>query len=383
MENLKKELLTELSQCTKCKFCLTSCPLYKGWIREGATGKLQAMYYALKYDLPLDNSLRDMIFACTTCSSCQKTCENYSTGVKSVLAIEKARRILVNKGIGPTPQEKKFANHIEREFNPYMELHVKRLDWLPRQERSFLPKRAEYLYFVGCTSSYRQIKIAQDSVNVLKRIGLDFTILQDEWCCGSPLLRTGQWDFVIKLAQHNISEIKKTGAHTVIFSCAGCYRAFNKDYTSDYHDFLKSDYDFKTLHMTGLLEDALRTKKLELKNSDKTITYHDPCHLGLHLSIYDTPRNVLKYLPGTRFVELPKNRENSVCCGAGGGYRASFPDSSIDVSVNRIKEAEEISADILASACPFCWRNLSDAVNNLKSKVQIKDIIELVAENIR
>ena len=340
------------------------------------------MYYALKYELPFDASIRDIIFACTTCSSCQKTCEKHSTGAESVPAIEKARRILVRKEIGPMPVQKKFAVHIQREFNPYMELHSKRLDWISKEDRRLLPKKAEYVYFVGCTSSYRQTRIAHDTFKVLKEIGLSFTILEDEWCCGSPLLRTGQWDFVKKLANHNIELINKTGAEKVLTSCAGCYRTFKKDYTSEYAHYLKTKYDFQILHITELFEEALKKGGLKLKELNKKITYHDPCHLSLHMSLYDSPRNILKMIPGVDFTEMPKNRENSACCGAGGGYRAGFPESSINLSVKRIREAESISVDVVSSACPFCWRNLSDAIKKSKSKMQMKDIVELVAENI-
>jgi heterodisulfide reductase subunit D len=383
MNAQEKELLREISQCTKCKFCLSSCPLYDGWIRNAATGKLQSIYYALKYDLPFEVSLRDMLFSCTTCSSCQKTCEKYSTGVKLISALEKARSILVKKGIGPMPAHKKFASHIKREFNPYMEPHSKRMDWISKEDEKILPKKAEYVYFVGCTSSYRQKKIAQDTLKVLKSIGINFTILEDEWCCGSPLLRTGQWSFVKKLANHNIELINSKGADKVITSCAGCYRAFKKDYTTGYANYLNiNKYDFQVYHITELLDECLQTGLLKLKELNKKVTYHDPCHLSLHMSLFDSPRNVIKMIPGVNFIEMPKSRENSMCCGAGGGFRAGFPNISINLATRRVKEAESISVDILASACPFCWRNLSDAIKKSESKIQIKDVVELIAENI-
>jgi heterodisulfide reductase subunit D len=264
-----------------------------------------------------------------------------------------------------------------------MEPHSKRMDWISKEDEKILPKKAEYVYFVGCTSSYRQKKIAQDTLKVLKSIGINFTILEDEWCCGSPLLRTGQWSFVKKLANHNIELINSKGADKVITSCAGCYRAFKKDYTTGYANYLNiNKYDFQVYHITELLDECLQTGLLKLKELNKKVTYHDPCHLSLHMSLFDSPRNVIKMIPGVNFIEMPKSRENSMCCGAGGGFRAGFPNISINLATRRVKEAESISVDILASACPFCWRNLSDAIKKSESKIQIKDVVELIAENI-
>jgi heterodisulfide reductase subunit D len=332
-----------------------------------------------------DPALVDILFACPTCGSCQQQCTleepavGYNHRIMSL--IEALRAEAVKEGSGLPGKQKAFGVHIGKEHNPYMEMHKDRLSWLPADLK--LPEKADNLYFVGCTSAYRQKELARATVDVFRKANVDFTVLKDEWCCSSPLLRTGQWETswvtAKDVAQHNVAEASKTGASTVVTTCSGCYRTWKKDYTEEYKDLLNASHNFRILHTTELLEQRLKSGELQPKNNvPMRVTYHDPCHLGRHMGIYDAPRNVIKAIPGIEFVEMPRTRENAWCCGSGGGVKSGYPEWALEVSVERIKEAEQLDVEAILSACPFCERNLTDAINRVGSKLKVLDVVELV-----
>ena len=333
-----------------------------------------------------DPDLVDILFACPTCGSCEQQCtlEEPKVGYRHrvVALIEALRAECVRAGSGLPGRQKAFGVHIGKEHNPYMEPHKGRLAWLPSDVK--LPEKAENVYFVGCTSAYRQKKLAMDTVNVFRKAKIDFTILKDEWCCTSPLLRTGQWETewvsVRKIAQHNVNEAKNAGAKRIVTTCAGCYRTWKRDYLGEeYGEFLGATHDFEVLHTTELLEELIKGGEIEFKKEiHLRVTYHDPCHLGRHMGLYDPPRNVLKMIPGIELVEMPRTRENAWCCGSGGGVKAGYPDWAVEIAGERVREAERLGVDALVSACPFCWRNLNDAINRYGSKLKMYDVIELV-----
>ena len=377
MKSIESSIVRDIKQCLGCKFCVPSCTLYEEWLSEGGAGKLRAAYYYFKDGVGDEERLRDILYACTTCAACQNTCERYSAAVEITKIIERIRRSLVERGIGPLPSQKRWNDYLEKEYNPYFEKHSDRLSWLPREIRKNLPLKAEYVYFVGCTSSYRQKEIARATVELLKNLDVNFTVKEDEWCCGSASLRTGQVDTVRRLAQHNANIFDKADAETIITSCAGCFRTFELDYK----DLLNADFDLEVIHTIELVQNAIEKGELVFdKEINQRATYHDPCHLGRHMGIYEPPRKVLNKIPGIEFVEMQNIREDAKCCGAGGGFRSGFRDLSIGLSEKRVEEAEKTGAEILTSICPFCWRNLSDAINKRNSKLEVKDIIQIIAE---
>jgi len=392
LEKETNEILESIEQCCSCKFCATSCPVYKkeykghsSLFSEAAPGKMKAFYYHKKYGYGKLEDLRDLLYFCIGCGNCERACKDFSSYVPVPNIIEKIRALLVKEGVGSLPRQKAFGEHTILEHNPYMEKHQNRFDWLPKKISNTLPEKAEYIYFVGCTSSYRQKQLTLDTVNVFTKLGVDFTVLgPDEWCCGSPLLRTGQWDIAKKLAEHNRDVLSKMDPDKIITTCAGCYRTFEVDYKKTYKDMLGVDFPFKVLHTTQLLAELIKKKELTFnkKYDAVKVTYHDPCHLGRHAGVYDAPREVLGAITGLKLVEMPRTRDRSWCCGAGGGFKAGYTDNSLSVALDRLTEVEGTGATILASACPFCWRSLDDAIQKKNSKMVMKDVIQIVSEHI-
>jgi len=339
----------------------------------------------LQGKLDLTNELAKRIYACTTCGYCSARC---SMNITSIIEAFRADVVNVDKKkqaeIAPLPAQKKWGDHVKKEHNPYLEKHADRTKWLASEIKREMPKKAEYVYFVGCTSSYRQKKIARDTVEVFRKLKLDFTILEDEWCCSSPMFRTGQWEPVRKIVQHNVDITNKAEADAIITTCAGCYKTWKIDYTDTYKDLVGVEFDFKVVHTTQLLANLIKKGESELeKEFKKKVTYHDPCHLGRHAEVYDPPREVLRAIPGLELVEMPRNREWATCCGAGGGFKSGFRKESIKMARTRIEEAAETGAEALTSSCPFCWGNFREAIQANESKMELYDIVEIVNKTVR
>jgi len=375
----------EIYSCTRCGTCKyiyhvydDSCPSGKKFRFETfyPSGKLHIARGLLEGKLEWSERIRDILFSCPLCGNCETQCQCRQHDVL-VDIYEALRADAVSHGVGPLPSQKVFAEAIEKEHNPYKEDHTNRLNWKEGIESEVPQKEAaEILYFVGCTSSYRQKDLAQATVKILNKTGVDYTVSEDEWCCGSPIMRTGQLDSVEDVVKHNLDLIKKIGAKKVVTSCAGCYRTMKVDFPK-YAEQLEG---VEILHITEFLQQMIEAGKLELpkKLENVIVTYHDPCHLGRHSGVYDAPRAIIQAIPGVTLIEMSRVRENAWCCGAGGGVKSGFKDWSVEISAERIKEAEETGCTILLSACPFCKTNLQDAIKAANSKIQLMDIVDLL-----
>jgi len=375
-----QEILKMCIKCGTCRYVYRDwdriCPSgeYGGFETYYLGGKNQLLRGLLRGEIKLTDSLVKRFYHCTLCGACQVQCQIAEIHNNALEWLESFRELAVEKGFGPMPRQKAFGEHITKEHNPYMESHAHRLDWLPVPKKK-LPKKADTVFFVGCTSSYRQTNIAKATFEILKKLGQNFTVLEDEWCCGSPPQRTGQRKIGEESAQHNLEEIKKTGAKTVVTSCAGCYRMLKDDWKNRYG--LK--YGFKVVHTPALLVDLIKKGQLKLKKKvEMKVTYHDPCHIGRHMGVYEEPRELLQSIPGVELVEMPRNRENSWCCGYGGGVKADFPDLSLFATEERLKEAKTTGAEAITSACPFCYRSFLDGIEKSYPEYKVYDVVELV-----
>lgn len=324
----------------------------------------------------LDNSLKiptdkllEIIYSCTTCGSCQEICF-YNREIKPVEVFETLRELLVEQEIGPLPEHLVFINSIKKNHNPYKVAHDLRLDWLGSKENL---KEAKLLYFVGCTSSYRTQNIAKATFKILEKLKIDFNIAGDEWCCGSPLFRVGAVDLGEEVMRHNIEALKKLGVEKVIFSCAGCYRTIKKDYPA--HGI---ELDFEVQHVSEFLSDLIKEGKIKFENLDIEVTYHDPCHLGRHIGVYQAPRDVIKAIPKVKLVEMFRNRYNTWCCGAGGGVKSGFKDFALETATERIEEMKKTGTKILVSTCPFCQLNFKDSIEANDEDIEVLDLTELL-----
>jgi len=290
---------------------------------------------------------------------------------------------MVENDLGPMELHSSLIKSIENYDNPWMQPRSQRGRWA-RQNKNILDatrEKVDLLYYVGCTASYDPeiIKVAKNLAEIADSSGFKLGILgKDEKCCGSTLLRLGEKDKAKKLAETNMDLFKKTGANRIVAACAGCYKTLSQDYPK------LTGEKLPVVHVTQLLAELLKERKLPLKKTDEEIivTYHDPCHLGRHTKMYDWPREALGMIPGVRLIEMERTMERSRCCGAGGGLKTLDQELVFKIAEKRIEDAEKTGASILVTSCPFCEQTLAEAARRGNSRLRIMDITELVIQRI-
>ncbi len=343
-----------------------------GYEAYDARGRLIILKNLLSDKLEVNEEVLDWAYTCTTCGACRETCLAVEGGIDTPSIMEALRRDLVSQGFR-FEKHLSILENIKNLDNPYGEPKEERLSFLG-EELSNIPEKADIVYFIGCTSSYRTKEIALAAIKFLKQFKKEFAVLRDETCCGSILLRYGYVNEAKEQAERLVKKLNEMNVKTVIFTCPGCYRTFKKDYP----EILGRDLGFETLHLVEFLDTYLKDKNIvfEAKN-DEIVTYHDPCHLGRHLDVYEAPRNIIKRIKDIKLIEMETIKNFAHCCGAGGGVKSTFPDLALKVARNRIDEALEVNASILLSACPFCKLNLKQAADN---GLKVLDIAEFLVE---
>ncbi|MHC1624831.1 MAG: (Fe-S)-binding protein [Methermicoccaceae archaeon] len=403
---LSKQLM-ELDACTRCNECLNWCPVYEE-IKEDRFNPLdrplteeEKLNFAPNYRIQnlrkkVNDSygLRSMLFGpkdpskewlesykiqsymCTTCGICKTVCES---GIDTVELWEATRANLVDMGMGPYGKQAGFLEMI-KSGNVFNAPQSDRLCWLPSDIEP--RENAEVAYFVGCTAAFRMQKVAVATVRVLDELGVPFTLLgEDEYCCGSVFIRTGQIappSPVAEMVKKNIEGLKKRGVKKVVYACAGCVRTSALDWPKIYGGKLP----FEVLTLAEYLTD-LHNEGYDFnfkKPIPERVTYHDPCHSGRHMGVYDAPRQLIQSIPGLELVEMKRSRELQRCCGAGGGIKAGAPDLAISMAQKRVQDAIETGATSLLSTCPFCRRNLKDGIKAMNSSMKMEDVMVYLAE---
>jgi heterodisulfide reductase subunit D len=376
----KQDWRNIIHRCFRCGYCKFTddfsefnCPSYKKFRFEtySTGGRLWIIYGILSGELNWNEGAVNALYACSTCGNCTQNCRFDKFKDFLVDFIEAGRILAVENGYCPEKQKVLLERTEDPQFyNPYAEPNS---DNTELKKKYDLPDEAEWVYFIGCTSNYRQKELRDATIRFLKKANINFTLI-DEHCCCSPLLRTGQIKAVKDFMNYNINLINRTGAKKVITSCAGCYRTIKKDWLK-----LGADLGFEVYHTVELIKNLLDEERISINSEfQKTVTYHDPCHLGRHMGMYEIPREVYKTIPGINLVEMQRNRENAWCCGAGGGVKIGYPEWSVEVSKERLEEAKESGASVISSICPFCRTNLSDANEKFKMDLEVIDLLEIL-----
>jgi len=388
-----------------------ACPagIEYGWEAFWNAGKIWIARSILSGDLEFSEEVRDVIMPCITCGQCATQCENK---INTVDIIESLRAALVESGV-PMIEKHQLVDRLVKELNnPYGGKADERFKWAKDAGlgKYINNKNAKVGYYVGCTASYRQVEVAIATAKIFEQLGIDFTLIEEEVCCGSPFFRVGAVDTAQMLMRKNLEAFKNLD--TVYFSCAGCYRTI----TIDYPKWMAEDekLPFETMHAFELVSKLISDGKIKFKPNKelkgKVVTYHDPCHTGRHFALemeqsmikestnlmfdmrkvnkaidewFEIPRVILRKLEedvGIKFTEMYRIKNNSMCCGAGGGVRAGYPEFSLRTASLRCDEANAVKADILTTECPFCWRNLSDANEQYNHGMQVMGVLEMISK---
>lgn len=239
----------------------------------------------------------------------------------------------------------------------------------------------EVLFWVGCAGSFdeRAQKVSKAFAKLLHHAGVRFAILgPEETCTGDPAKRAGneflfQMQAMANIATLNAYEIKK-----IVTTCPHCFNTLKNEYPG-----LGGNYD--VIHHTQLINQLFEEGKIKVEGGafkGKRITYHDSCYLGRANGIYEAPRTLIEKLDA-ELVEMKRCKSNGLCCGAGGAQMFKEAEKgNKEVNIERIEEALETKAEIVAAACPFCMTMMRDGVKNKEkeNEVQVLDIVELIAQ---
>ena len=375
----------ELTQCVQCGYCISVCEAHGQTPWESVTprGKIYYLNQLDKVGMGVEDMLLgrkvtvspefvDAIYKCTGCGNCEAVCH---ANIHLVALWENVRAWLVKNDYGPMPAHKAMHEKIAANHNPYGEPDETRSAWWPKDvENTAVP---DVIFFAGCTASYRMMEIAKAGVTVLSRAGVKIgTMGSEEWCCTSPLIRTGDRELSLEFSQHTVETADGTGAKDMVMTCSGCYKTILNDAGKFYSKPGQNVY-----HFSQYVERLIAERKLPLNNEFKAkATYHDPCHLGRHAGVFEPPRNVIKKIKGIEFVEMYRSRDTSRCCGAGGGYKSQYGDYAVNVAAERIADAEEVGADLIISCCPFCVLNLKAGAKKAGSKIKVMDLSEVLLQ---
>ncbi len=336
-------------------------------------GKMQIIRSVWQGKLQLSKELSEVFLQCPTCNACAEACV-YDMDNTSIY--EALRAELWAEGYALESHDEMNEAMITL-LNPYQRDNKLKKDWMDMIDFSIKDassQPAEVLFYVGCTAALTpEIRnVAVHTAQILKKLDIDFSVFgENEVCCGSVAMRTGNREAFNIVAKKNYELFKQSGVKTIITSCAGCYRTLKLDY----QEILK-DLNIEILHTIEFLYRIIKEKHIKLKNLGLKTTYHDPCHTGRHVGIYEEPRFLLQQM--ANLTEMDTIKENAKCCGAGGGVKKAFPELALEIAKSRVKEAEETGADYLVSICPFCYRNLNDAITALSSKLKMIDLTELL-----
>ena len=371
--------------CSRCGMCIVGeagyvCPVQQhtgGFDQYVARGRNQIAKAVLNGELEFTKEMAESSYTCLGCNACHSQCTRMDmrTGKPGYIdetKIQHALRAdLCNAGYEPVALQE-VDRAVSETGNPFGEVSAARIAWA---EGLDLPKSGEVAYFAGCYASMRNTKIAKATVAVLKEGGLDVAYLgEDEWCCGVPQFADGNRQVAEQMIVHNVEALKSAGVKCVITSCAGCFHALKSDYPEIF-----GELPFEVKHSSEVIAELLAQGKLApTKELGKTVTYHDPCHLGRHEKVYDAPRAMIKAIPGAELVEMRRNKENALCCGGGSVVSTAFPDLTRDIATDRAAEAAQTEAQLLVSACPSCENNLTPAAR--KQKMKVVDVNVLMAE---
>ena len=385
-----KEWLYACTHCGTCKDVLSifvpACPSGEKYQVESyfPSGRMFLARGVTEGILSLaDDDTRERIYACTGCLSCEQQCGVYHHQ-HIFETIQALRTEAATQGLS-TPGYMSIYYGLRGEDNVFGKPKAERGDWAKGlQVKKAAQEKVDVLFHAGCMLSFEPElwSVARSAVEAMQAAGIDVGVMgKEENCCGGRAYEIGYTGEFTKYAQHNIETFNSLGIGKVVTSCSDGYSFFKNLYPK-----LDMEMKFDVKHTVEYLDGLVKQGKLSFKNEvPMMVTYHDPCHLGRHIStggVYDPPRDLLKSIPGIQFVEMERIRENSWCCGAGAGVSQADPELALWTANERLKEAQSTGAMTLVTSCPWCERNFKDAAKEYGVDMAIYDVAEVVRKAI-
>ncbi len=415
IEDFEQKQLVDLYACVECGRCTSVCPAsitgkvlspmtlitkmrdhltHKGaaltskqpWVPsvffQQTTGNQLAIagIGSFHEELIGDVITEEELWACTTCRNCEDQCP---VGNEHVDKIIDMRRYLTLTEGKVDAQAQRAMQNIERQHNPWGINRKERTKWI---EQLSVPvptvsenPQFEYLFWVGSMGSYdtRSQKVVEAVMRLLHHAGVNFAILgNEELNSGDTARRLGNELLFQELATQNIELFQQYDVKKIITIDPHAFHIFKNEYS----DF---GLEVAIIHHTELLAELLQTGLLSPQFPlDEKITYHDSCYLGRYNNVYEAPRMILQSIPNVTLVEMERNRENAMCCGAGGGLMWMEESVGKRVNLERVEQALDVTPTIIGSGCPYCLTMITDGINSKEASVKSYDVAELLAKAV-
>ncbi|WP_242303196.1 (Fe-S)-binding protein [Bacillus cereus group sp. BfR-BA-01495] len=352
-------------------------------------GQQESAAATLAYDPSLigDVITEEEIWACTTCRNCEDQCPVMNEHVDKIIDLR--RYLVLTEGKMDAEAQRAMTN-IERQGNPWGLNRKERETWrqgddevtVPTvKEKSKAGEEFEYLFWVGSMGSYdnRSQKIAISFAKLMNEAGISFAILGNkEKNSGDTPRRLGNEFVFQEMATKNIEEFEKAGVKKIVTIDPHAYNTFKNEYP----DF---GLQAEVYHHTELLAQWVKEGRLKPVHAiEETVTYHDSCYLGRYNEVYEAPRDILKAIPGVNLVEMARNRETGMCCGAGGGLMWMEETTGSRINVARTEQALAVQPSIIGTGCPYCLTMISDGTKakEVEEKVQTLDVTEILERSV-
>ncbi len=412
LEDFTWAQLMNLDACMHCGRCLEYCPTFatdkplrprdlvleiggymadKGGIFSGELGEGENSARFRWGEGPERELIGGVVsteelWDCTTCGACMEQCPVFIEHVPLIIGMR--RNLVLEQGEFPAEITNVF-NNLERVSSPYQfppdqrDVWTKKLDQPVRimAEAAAADEAVEVLFFVGCLGSFdsRNQKTTLSLARILQAAGINFAILgKEETCTGDPARRIGNEYLAQMMAQQTVETLNQYSFKKIVTACPHCFNAIK-------NEFPQIGGNYEVVHHSELISQLIAEGRIQLDPASDVargaVTYHDPCYLGRYNKVYDEPRSIVNALPGAELTEMGRNRNQSFCCGGGGGRLFMEETRGSRINQARVTEALETGAETLVASCPFCMTMFEDGINGVgaNERLVVRDIAELVA----
>jgi len=345
------------------------CPTYQITAEKlfSPMHRLQTVHEVLENGT-VSEQMIESLYNCPKCMACETVCPEE---IEITQVVDAGRRMLVKRELGPLERGKKIIEGILKQGNAVNGDPSKRLAWLPE---AFPRKESETLLFLGCLPSYLVKDAASASYLVLKRLGIDFMILEDEGCCGTYIYEAGDSDLAREYFQRNVDRFTSLGVKKLIVPCNGCLKCFKYFYPE-----ILGEFPFQISHMVEVIYNTVKQDPSVLDKVKRALCYQDPCRLARGEEMTEEPRELLTWC-GAEVKDMKLHREQAICCGAGGGIRSLYRDLSTEMASRLFEQAP---GETLVSPCPFCTFQLRSTAQSKKINKEVIYFAKIVLDSLK